>query len=105
MQDALGLLRPHGDHVGVGGVLGQLQSIADDGGSDEEISKAFLGLESVRARIAKGEIAAEPDVRDHVEKARRALGHEYLCKHSQGHLNAVENAERWRREYNLLPVA
>lgn len=94
VQDALRRLTPHAaDHVGVGGILGRLRSIAESGKAprldDEtrEIEKCANASLELRSLLAESDLpaSAQETVRHAIEKC----DNEYLAGHSVGAANAM----------------
>ena len=108
VQEAVRTLGPHVDHPAVGGVIGRLQSLADEpeprhpgDGDGDTLADELAKVEAVRSQIRKGETHASPEMRERLDRAATSLQDAYLRRVSPGH----ERAELAKaHDRSLLPT-
>lgn len=95
MQEAVRTLAPYVDHPAIGGLVGKMQSIADEpeprhpgDGDGDTLADELSKVEAVRTQIAKGEVHASPEMRERFDKAAANLQDAYLRRVSPGHERA-----------------
>ncbi len=109
LQDALRALTPHATHPGVGGLLGNLKSVAEGGNAPRldretaEIEKCAAAASEMRSLLGKSDLPTA--ARERIERAAGSCEREYLLKHSVGAGNAIAARERERRAQSVLPLA